>query len=204
MDLPIHAQVRCSDEACGTVSCIILNPLTDQITHIVVRGNSFPHTQRLVPVEKIDETSSNNIQLGCNLYEYILMPEFIRSRFLIPDVNGEDVELPEKFALPYAMVLGTVTRETERIPADELVIHRRSKVEALDGRVGNVDEFLVEPDSNSITHLVLREGHLWGKKDVSIPVSLIDHIEDDMVYLKITKQAVEDLPALPIHHTKWK
>jgi sporulation protein YlmC with PRC-barrel domain len=204
MDIPIHAHVRCIDEICGTVSCIILNPITDQITHIVVKGNSFPYIQRLVPVDRISETSSDMIQLSCNLYEYILLPEFIKSQFLIPDVNGEDVEIPEKLALPYAMVLGTITRETERIPMDELAIHRRSKVEAVDGRVGQVDEFLVEPDSNSITHLVLKEGHLWGKRDVSIPFSLIDHIEEDIVYLKITKKAVEDLPVLPIHRSKWK
>jgi sporulation protein YlmC with PRC-barrel domain len=204
MDIPIHAQVRCIDEPCGNVSCIILNPLTDQITHIVVKGNSFPYIQRLVPIDKINEASSGIIQLSCNLYEYILLPEFIKSQFLIPDVNGKELEIPEKLALPYAMVLGTITRETERIPTDALAIHRRSKVEAVDGRVGQVDEFLVEPDSNSITHLVLKEGHLWGKRDVSIPVSLIDHIEEDVVYLKITKQAVDDLPALPIHRTKWK
>lgn len=36
-----------------------------------------------------------------------------------------------------------------------------------------------------ITHLVLRESHLWGQKDVTIPVSEIDRMEDNVVYHKL-------------------
>jgi hypothetical protein len=50
-------------------------------------------------------------------------------------------------------------------------------VRATDGRVGRVDEFLVDPESGNITHLCLRKDHLWGDKLVCIPVSEIDLIE---------------------------
>jgi len=204
MDIPINVEVRCTDEPCGTSNCVILNPITDQITHIAVQGNSFPYVKRLVPVNKIKETTSNMIQLNCDLYEYVTMPEFIRSEFIIPDPYGGNQEIPTTMLLPYAMVMGTVTIEHERIPPEELAIHRGTPVMAIDGQVGKVDEFLIEPQSGHITHLVLREGHLWGKKDVSIPVSKIDRIEKDSVYLKIGKQEVEALPTLPIHRSGWK
>jgi sporulation protein YlmC with PRC-barrel domain len=204
MDIPMNAEVRCTDGPCGTSNCVILNPITDQVTHVAVEGNSFPYVKRLVPVEKIKETTSNMIQLNCDLYEYVTMPEFIQSEFIIPSPYGGNEEIPTTMLFPYAMVLGTMTIEHERIPPNELAIHRGTPVEAKDGRVGHVDEFLVEPKSGHITHLVLREGHLWGKKDISIPVSKIDRIEKDTVYLKINKQEVEDLPFLPIHRTKWK
>jgi sporulation protein YlmC with PRC-barrel domain len=71
-------------------------------------------------------------------------------------------------------------------------------VHAEDGIVGKVDEFLVSPNNNHITHLVLREGHLWGKKDVTIPVSEIEKITEDAVYLKLDKKAIEKLPAIPV------
>ncbi|MGO8991417.1 MAG: hypothetical protein ACLQGU_10495 [bacterium] len=48
------------------------------------------------------------------------------------------------------------------------------------------------------THLVLREGHLCGKKDVTIPVSQIDHIEEDTVYLKLRKVDIQASPAIPV------
>jgi sporulation protein YlmC with PRC-barrel domain len=195
--------VRCTDGPCGKSNCVILNPITDQVTHVAVEGNSFPYVKRLVPVEKIKETTSDLIQLTCDLYEYVTMPEFIQSEFIIPSPYGGNEEIPTTMLLPYAMVMGTITIEHEQIPHNELAIHRGTPVIARDGRVGKVDEFLVEPKNGHITHLVLREGHLWGKKDVSIPVSQIDRIEKDDVYLKIDKQAVQGLPTLDIHRTKW-
>jgi len=63
-----------------------------------------------------------------------------------------------------------------------------------------VDKFLIEPASEHITHLVLREGHLWGRRDVTIPVSQIDLIEDSTVYLKLDKEGVGRLPGVPVRH----
>ena len=91
-----------------------------------------------------------------------------------------------------------ISVEHERIPPGELAVRRGARVEATDGHAGRVDEFLVHPTDGHITHLVLREGHLWGKKDVSIPVSQIDHIQEDAVYLKLDKHSVEALPSIPI------
>jgi sporulation protein YlmC with PRC-barrel domain len=64
--------------------------------------------------------------------------------------------------------------------------------------VGKVDEFLVNPENSHITHLILRRGHLWGKRDVSVPLDQIDSIDDDVVYLKLDKAAVGELPAIPV------
>jgi sporulation protein YlmC with PRC-barrel domain len=67
-----------------------------------------------------------------------------------------------------------------------------------EGKVGTVDELVVDPDSGNITHLLMRKGHLWGKKDVAIPVTAIDLVDDEEVYLKIDKEAVGALPAVPV------
>jgi sporulation protein YlmC with PRC-barrel domain len=92
----------------------------------------------------------------------------------------------------------------EPIPEDELAIRRGAQVEATDGHVGRVDEFLINPDNDLITHLVLREGHLWGKKDVVIPVSQIDRFEDNTVHLKLDKSEIEALPTIPINRLSDK
>ena len=64
---------------------------------------------------------------------------------------------------------------------------------------GSVDELLIGPADNCISHLILREGPLWGPKDITIPVEKIDRIEDGTVYLNISKSEVKSLPAVPIH-----
>lgn len=104
---------------------------------------------------------------------------------------------------PYLIPMGDWEPEQirvrhETIPWGEIAVHRGAHVEATDGRVGQVDEFLVDPASEQITQLVLREGHLWGQKDVTIPASAIDRTEQDTIYLKLDKRTIEALPAVPI------
>ena len=86
----------------------------------------------------------------------------------------------------------------EHIPEGEKEIHRGMYVQATDGKIGQVDELMVEPESWRITHVVLRHGHLWGKKEVTLPLSDIDHVTEDEVYLKIDKATVESRPSIPV------
>ncbi len=89
--------------------------------------------------------------------------------------------------------------EIPQVPPGELAVRRGTRVEATDGPVGQVDEFLIDPGSGNIPHLVMREGHLWGQKDVSIPVSEIGEERDDAVVLKLDKEQIAALPTIPIH-----
>ena len=66
-------------------------------------------------------------------------------------------------------------------------------VHALHGEIGQVQGFLVDPGDNHVTHVLLQEGHLWGRKEVSIPISAVTGV-DDGIRLNITKKQVEDLP----------
>jgi hypothetical protein len=51
---------------------------------------------------------------------------------------------------------------------------------------------------NKISHLVLKEGHLWGQKLVTIPVSAFKRISTNRVYLKLSKEDIEKLPVIPV------
>jgi sporulation protein YlmC with PRC-barrel domain len=86
------------------------------------------------------------------------------------------------------------------IPHDELAVYRGMAVRTSEGKVGEVDELVVDPDSGEITHLLMRKGHLWGAKDVAIPVTAIDLVDADEVYLNIDNEAVAALPSVPV---KW-
>jgi hypothetical protein len=81
-------------------------------------------------------------------------------------------------------------------------VQRGTRVEATDGFVGHVDEFVVNPENSHITHLVMREGHLWGQKDVIIPVSAMGETRGNTVYLKLNKIQIESLPTFPLHR-RW-
>ena len=88
------------------------------------------------------------------------------------------------------------------IPRGELAVHRGMHVHASDGHVGTVDELVVDSEGEIITHLLMRKGHLWGKKDIAIPVSDIEEIYSDTVNLKVDKKSVKEYPIVPVkrHH----
>jgi hypothetical protein len=97
------------------------------------------------------------------------------------------------FTWPKKVVFTAV--QSERIPAGELAVRRGARVEATDGHMGHVHEFLLAAMNKRITHLVLREGYLWGQKELAVPASWIDRLGEKTIYLKRDKHTVESLPA---------
>jgi len=205
MDIPINVEVLCAGETCGRSTYLVINPVNERITHLVVAEKAFPNIERLVPIDKILASSPNSIQLRCNPSELSDMDTFEETDFI---ASGQmeasfPYEVPYE-VWPYAMYEAMpMPFEHEHIPAGEVVIRRGTPVRATDGQVGKVDEFLDDPENDVITHLVLREGHLWGRKDVTIPVSEIKKIAEEAVYLKLDKKAIETLPTVPVNR-KWK
>ena len=205
MNIPINANVVCKSELCGKSTSLIINPVNEQITHLVVEEKEFPNIKRLVPVNEIFESTSNLIQLRTSKKKFMQMEPFQETDFIYSGYM--DSSLPYKvpyLVWPYTMYVdGPIQISHENMPAGEIEIRRGSKVFASDGKVGQVDEFLIDPKNNEITHLIMREGHLWGKKDITIPVSEIKKIDEDVVHLKLDKESIEKLPAISVSR-RWK
>jgi hypothetical protein len=70
-------------------------------------------------------------------------------------------------------------------------------LQATDGIVGHVCDFLMDEKSWAITELVIRVGHRFTGKEVRIPVSQVAEISYDSskVHVKLTTDAVERSPA---------
>ena len=198
MDLPINAKVSCLDGPCGHSTRVILMPATEKITHLVVNNELYPATEFMIPVEHIAESTPELIRLDCTSTEVSKMPVFNQVEFIPSNLTGFSAFAYMMWPY-YPLGVSYIEIDNDSIPANELAIRRGANVEASDGPVGRVDEFLIAPGTDAITHLVMREGHLWGQKDVSIPVGQIDHYKGNTVYLKLDKHAIEALPTIPIH-----
>ncbi len=210
MEIPLNVEVLCSDGSCGRSSSIILNPITEEVTHFVVKEGGLLGDEYLVPLDAIFESSSVSIRLRWSREDLAQAEPFVKSVFIGKD---ESTFLAESlsastFLWPYAMaggdpyqpaMLSALYEQVEQIPPGELSVRRGTEVEAVDGRVGTVDEFLIDPVTGRITHLVLRKGHLWGERDITIPVSQIDRVAPEAVYLKLHREAINELPGIPIH-----
>jgi len=208
MEIPLNAQVDCTDGVYGRSEYVLINPVSDLVTHVVVKDDSSPHTEYIVPLDFVTETIADTIRLNCSKLELEKMNPFIKTIFIEEQEPnrrfGSTIGLTGMGAyyyLPYVTSTKTiqVPVEQQQIPPGELAVQRGTRVEATDGYVGKVDEFIVNPKNSHITHLVMREGHLWGKKDIIIPISALGDTRDDTVFLKIDKHEIEALPTFPVH-----
>jgi sporulation protein YlmC with PRC-barrel domain len=214
MEIPLNAQVECTDGLCGHSTYVLINPVIDQVTHLVVKEDASPHTEYIVPVDYVTATIAETIQLRCSKAEFEKMDPFIKTTVIeekMPNRNfiygGGRYGIGSYYYIPYVTpdapeMTIQVSAEHQQIPLGELAVRRGTRVEATDGYVGKVDEFVVDPKDNHITHLVMREGHLWGKKEVMIPVSAMGDTREDTVFLKIDKHQLETLPTFPVHR-RW-
>jgi hypothetical protein len=200
VDVPIHAQVECADGACGHTVGVIMDPIAWQVTHFVMQESGLSHVEHLVPVCSVLDSTPDLVRLSCNKSDLAVIQPLVesehkpieRSAFVGRSYAG-------RYGWPYVFLatLSTPTKH-ENIPPGELIVRRGARVKATDGQVGRVDEFLVDPATRNITHLVLRQGVLRGHKDVMIPISAIERAGEHVVYLKLDRNAVESLPAIPV------
>jgi len=198
-DIPLQADVTCQDGPAGRSTAVIVDPKTLQVTHFAVREEDPPQTQRIVPIEQVAETTLDSIRLRCTKAELARMPAFTDVEYCqveVPTYVGTDLGSP----MLYPEIM-TVPVEHERVPEGEFAVHAGDRVEASDGPVGWVDELVTDPASGQITHLVLRQGHLWGQKDVMLPVSVVRSMAHGTIYLTLDQQTISAYLAIP---ARWR
>jgi hypothetical protein len=91
----------------------------------------------------------------------------------------------------------TVVSDT--VPDGKVEVRRGDQVEATDGDIGRVQGLVIDRRSRHVTHVLLQEGHLWGRREVAIPISAVASTSDG-IRLRISKQEVRDLPPVEVDH----
>ena len=188
-EFAMGAMASCVDGPGGKVSRVIIDPATETVTHLVIEPKHRLGVGRLVPLDLV-ETTAGDIRLRCTVEEFGGL-EAAQEAELVDDVTGGlgvgGLNAPMGVVSPVPAILRDV------VPLGEAEVDRGDPVHALDGEIGRVQGLLVDPDHHRVTHVLLQEGHLWGRKNVSIPVSAVTGIENG-IRLSLTKKQIEDLP----------
>jgi hypothetical protein len=178
----------------------ILDPNADTVTHLVIQPRYHTDAGRLVPVSLVDvDADTNEITLRCTLAEFGRLDP-AEETDLVGGIGPAMVpEEPSAFgwrgpASGLGMAADSPLVVSHSVPPGETEVERHEPVHAVDGRVGQVGGFLVDPLSHTVTHVLLKEGHLWGRKQVAIPVSVVASFTDG-IKLTITKEQVGELPS---------
>ena len=199
-DIAIKAKVDCTDGPCGKSTNVIINPVNHKVTHFVLQDKHLPdNPTRLVPVAKVAAATPQEITLTCTKADVAKMAPFVVSNFIRESAPGKAYASGEAYTSQYVVDDTAYDEVRERnIPEGELALYSGMRVEATNGKIGKLDELVLDPQSGEVTNLLLREGHLWGKKEVAIPVSAIDFADADTVYLRLDEASVKALPAVPV------
>jgi sporulation protein YlmC with PRC-barrel domain len=216
-EFTIGSPVSCSDGICGELTRVVVDPVARALTHLVVKPEHGRGQDRLVPVDLVD-SAGEEIRLRCSTAEFGELENAEETQFL-PGASGQwDYRQDQMLSWPYfgigmgmsGMGIGTMAGlgmgglgvgphevTSDRIPVGEVEVRRGEHVHASDGEIGRVQGLVVDPADHHVTHVLLEEGHLWGKKEVAIPIGAANSV-DDGVRLNLTKDEVGDLPPVDL------
>jgi sporulation protein YlmC with PRC-barrel domain len=219
-EFAIGVEASATDGPVGKVSRVVVDPVAKALTHLVVEPGLRQGPSRLVPLDLVDGGGASEVRLSCTKAEFDNLEPAEETKFVPRTTAFGSFGAGDVLSWPYygaggvgdldgiggAGGMGTlggspvprkITYDT--VPVGEVGVRRGQPVLATDGAIGHVQGLVVHPDSGHVTHVLLQEGHLWGKKEVAIPISAVDTSVDG-TQLKIAKQDVENLPPVNIAH----
>jgi sporulation protein YlmC with PRC-barrel domain len=187
------AEASCTDGVCGHVSQVVVDPLERTVTHLIVEPDHREGLGRLVPLDLV-ETGTDNVRLRCTKAEFEKLERAEETRFLpgIEGYPGYDAE--QMLSWPYYGGNTTLPVTYDTLPLGEVAVQRGEQVHATDGHIGQVQGLVVNRDNRHVTHVLLQEGHLWGRKEVAIPIAAVTEVGEDGISLSMSKREVQDLP----------
>jgi hypothetical protein len=207
----IGAKVNCLEEPCGQLVRVVVDPVAKRLTHLVVDPGQGRGRERLVPLELVDVAASQpqDVRLSCDQGGFEALDAAEETEFL-PGVEGMGYQPEQMVVWPFyglgaggvgiidngmmsPLDSGPVVRD--RVPAGEVQIRRGDRIEAEDGEIGQVKGLVVDPQDRSVTHVLLAEGHLWGRKTVAIPIGTVTWSGGE-VRTGLTKKELGGLPAV--------
>lgn len=204
MNLALGTTVRCSDGAVRELADIVVDGPGRRVTHLVVQPKRQHEEARLVSLELVGEDANGGVSLFCTaetldglerVREYAYLPAGKQ-----PEDNPQwDVGVEDVLVVPSVEPLDMAEPELDpnvnlmydRVPKGEVELRVTSSVYSKDEhRLGSVNGVVVGEDG-VITMLALQRGHLWWRREISVPVDAIASLENDVVTLAVEKNELK-------------
>jgi uncharacterized protein YrrD len=202
-------------EEVGRINRFVLDPTTNEITHIVVQKGWLFTEDKVVPFDRVRTVNEDNVILNEDIGDYDQLPPFEERHYIQvdQDSNAEAAGHEPAYAgapvyywypaygypgyptygLGYPYLPPTVIQQN--IPANTVPLQEGVDVISSDDEhVGDVERLLVDTDSNRATHFVISQGLLFKDRKL-IPVSWINSVQEDKVHLTISSKMLERLPS---------
>jgi sporulation protein YlmC with PRC-barrel domain len=156
---------NCTDGFCGNVTQFVVDTATLVVTHLIVEPERRSGSGKLVPVRLV-EAADDSMEIDCDLAAFDALAD-------TEDNPGSGRSNP--------------------LPSGHLAVRGDQPVHSTDGDTGKIRAVIVDAGSGRVTHLLLQEGHLWGKRELAIPWGSVTSL-DGGVHLSLTSEAIKKLP----------
>jgi uncharacterized protein YrrD len=196
----------------GRIDRVVMDPATDEVSHLVVKKGILFTEDRVVPITDIETTGEKTVVLK-KTAEPDEYPEFDETHY-VPNAGVEDfnrrqtdearqllwyhsaVKAPYLKSAPYPVDHKPLYyKKTHRnIPDDAVALEEGADVTDTDGKqLGTIKDIYAEPDTFKVTHLLVSSGLIKQDRKL-VPVNWIQDIVEDAVQLHINSRVFESLP----------
>jgi uncharacterized protein YrrD len=203
-------------EEVGRVNRFVLDPATNEVTHIVIQKGWLLPEDKVVPFEMVTSSTGEKLVLNEEIGDFNELPPFEETHFVRATDDGPSDPSPAHdpayqytpayYWYPSHSNVGFPgigfghyawpTGETKRnIPEDTVPLKEGTNVVSSNGEhVGDVERLLLEPDSNKVTHFLISQGLLFKDRKL-VPAHWVKSVEENTVYLTVSSKLLERLPA---------
>ena len=221
MRLDLGSSVRGADGPAGELADIVIDPRTRRVTYLVIEPHDRHDLARLVPADLAQDApaADGSISLDCTVTEIAQLEPLRRMAYVRigedpeedpdSDVGIEDISVAPGYQSFGLDGIGAgaaaidydphVALSYDRIPKGNVEIRRDSAVTSSQGdHLGHVVGVVIDPEER-IAQLVFEHGHLWGKREVAIPLTHVARILTDEIVLGLSTDEAGKLKPLPKH-----
>ena len=184
--LVLGATVETADGTCGDLRRLVVDPLTRTVTHLVVGAAHHRTGGHLVPRGLVARVSGP-IRLSCDQSTFDALP-LAEATEVLPAVTGS-------WAGGAALGMGPrqVVVVADQVPTGEDELCSSTPVESTEGFAGRCGGVAVDHLGGTVNHVLLEQGHLWGRRQVWIRSDDVTEI-GETIRLRLTREQVLALP----------
>jgi uncharacterized protein YrrD len=214
MELKEGADVFTSNgEQVGKINRLVLDPGTNEVTHMVVEKGWLLPADKVVPITMINSATEDRVVLNEDSGNFEQLPAFEETHYVelteadaIPPGNLRYQYAPAYYWYPPSGYIGypafgaeyygwPPVATTRNIPADTVPLKEGADVISSDDEhVGDVERVFIETQSHKATHFLISAGLLF-KEHKLIPAHWVRSVEEDKVHLAVPSRLLERLPA---------
>lgn len=188
----------------GSVDRIVIDPLTKDATHIVVRRGVLFREDKVIPIDMVSSTDETRIVLHRGVSDEEIPP--FEERHFVP-VRDDEYE-PEQgrasipplmyfgpYALPTPVLRWVMeTMRDREIPERAVAVETGASVVTSDGLMAGSLDRVLTTDDGIATHLVIDVGSAMVTEHKGVPVGWIESIDDDGVRLGVPSSMIDAIP----------